>query len=172
MASLTKRRLETSEPGVKTQKVPKTRNIFLEAWEELKAEEIKRIQDTEAAWPAVEQMVECLTFEHIRAAKLVLGPSQIDTVRKLGFCASELADRLEAHKEQKQPDQPRTVFSFNEISQQAKRILDRAYPEFAENSCWPSPHALQLVQDPEWQSILRTLSKQEEQVRAMLRASK
>ena len=142
------------------------RNIFLEAWEELKTKEAKKAQDLEAAWPKVQELVDCLTFERLQAAKLAIGPAFVDAIQKLGYGASVLSDKLEQHKLQHIPCQARSVFSKQEIEEQALKIFQRAYPELGD---WSIPMLLRRVDDREWKEIIRTLKGQKKEMVKLLK---
>ncbi len=172
MASQTKRRLESeSEPVAQEAKTKKslkpTRNIFLEAWEELKQEEIKKAEEAEAGWVAVQELVDLLTFERLRAAKKALASSCTDAVQKLGYAASELVDKLEKRKERgNKPLQPNTKFNQFEIEQRALVIFQRAYPELDDLA---RSTLLRRVQDPDWRQIIETLPQQREELVKLLK---
>lgn len=168
MASQTKRRLESeSEPVAQEAKTKKslkpTRNIFLEAWEELKQEDIKRIQDIEKAWPVVQEVVDFLTFERIRAIKLA---SDHHAYQKLEQGAMELARQLAAHLAAPVPQKPKTAFYKLEIEERALAIFKRSYPELDDLS---QSTLLRRVQDPEWRQIIKTLPQQREELVKLLK---
>jgi hypothetical protein len=172
MASQTKRRLESeSEPVAQEAKTKKslkpTRNIFLEAWEELKQEDIKRIQDIEKAWPVVQEVVDFLTFERIRAIKLVSKyHTHAEPSQKLEQGATELALQLAAHLAAPVHETPRTSFYKMDIEERALAIFKRSYPELDDLA---QSTLLRRVQDPEWRQIIKTLPQQREELVKLLK---
>lgn len=150
-------------PAQKPRKAAK-RNIYLEAWEELKAAEVKRAQDIAAAWSVMEKVVDCLDIDSIRAIKLILSPVTCDRVtQQLADCASELSDQLYKHQCEPRAYVPLQVFPVHEIQQKAEAMFFRAFPTL-QNKDYAMSTLLHKVADPEWREIIRSLKCQKEEL--------